>query len=122
MRVFGVAIVLMIAYLHQKYVMDGKIALMAMTKLLSFVAILVRLTNLKQKLKHGPHALITGCCTEIVVEYNDMPHVYNKIPHIFTVFKREATTINGRYHYTSQDGNHSLYFGSCDLWMISPER
>lgn len=39
---------------------------------------------------------------------------------IFKAYEIENTTLNGRAHYTSDDGGRAIWYGDCGLWVVGP--
>ena len=60
---------------------------------------------------------VSKCCDEVrVVGQGD---VLNAYPKIFTTYKIETNLLNGRVHYTSQDGKLALAFNAAHKqWYI----
>ena len=70
--------------------------------------------------------VISDCCSHVLVQYaNNETKVYRAIEEygqinadIFIVFERENGTTNGRDHYKSLDGKHSIDYNVCGDWGI----
>ena len=64
---------------------------------------------------------LAGCCEKILINHEEsVTIVYQAFPVIFQLYELEIenTTINGRAHYTSDDGNIAIWYGSCGYWVV----
>ena len=39
---------------------------------------------------------------------------------MFILYEIENTVINGKAHYTSDEGTMAISFASCGLWIVQP--
>ena len=49
-----------------------------------------------------------------------MTHAFQAQPSIFQLCKIENTLINGKAHYTSEEGTWAISFASCGVWIVQP--
>ena len=47
-----------------------------------------------------------------------MTHAFQAQADIFQLYEIENTVINGKVHYTSDDGTRGLWFAECGLWAV----
>lgn len=58
-----------------------------------------------------------GCCWKVEVAYSETHHVQREQSEIFQYYKEEPELVNGRTHYTSDDGTRAIWFEGSD-WNI----
>ena len=56
------------------------------------------------------------------MEYIEKNEAYETWPQIYTSYFIEKEMINGRNHYTSEDGTLALVYGSCGNWLIQTDQ
>ena len=62
--------------------------------------------------------LIAACCKKLLISHNENT---DRIGFdIFKAYEIENTTLNGRVHYTSDDGGKAIWYGDCGLWVVGP--
>ena len=47
-----------------------------------------------------------------------MTHAFHAQSDIFQLYEIENTVINGKAHYTSDDGTRGVWFPECGLWIV----
>lgn len=64
--------------------------------------------------------VIPECCSKIRLEFEDFHTlVYQKYPYLFTDFEKEPDVLNGKAHYTSNDGKYAISYNTCQQWVIT---
>ena len=54
---------------------------------------------------------------QIEIEFHTLPY-FQAQSMVFNIYKIENNIINGKAHYTSDDGKREIWYGECGLWMI----
>ena len=50
----------------------------------------------------------------------NLTQVFQAQPSIFQLYKIENALINGKAHYTSEEGTWAISFASCGVWIVQP--
>ena len=61
--------------------------------------------------------LCSGCCDRVSVRYKEKNEAYERHSYIYTSYVIEKDKINGRNHYTSEDGKSAIAY-ICNKWNI----
>lgn len=62
-----------------------------------------------------------GCCETVRVRYHeDNTDAYQARPEVFQTFTIEPDLLNGKVHYTSEDGTHAIAKCNGGAWQIQP--
>ena len=56
------------------------------------------------------------------MEYEEKNEAYERHSNIYTSYVIEKGMINGRNHYTSEDGTLALVYASCGVWFIQTDQ
>lgn len=67
----------------------------------------------------------SDCCKKVSVEYTEKNEAYER-QHVFGIYTSyviEKGMINGRNHYTSEDGTRAITYTSCsNKWYIQSDQ
>ena len=87
---------------------------------MSHLVILITLSVVQSNQNSGKKITFSGCCKEIEITGKGTPEYsfnYRQI-YIFQNYKLEPDLVNGKQHYTSQDGVRAFYYVD-GIWMVS---
>ena len=63
--------------------------------------------------------VIAGCCQKLLISHKEnSTNAFQAHKMIFNIYEIENNTINGKAHYTSDDGAMGLWFGDCGHWQV----
>ena len=62
-----------------------------------------------------------GCCESVRVVYDESnTEVFQARPEVFQTYTIEPELLNGKVHYTSEDGTHAIAKCNNGAWQIQP--
>ena len=54
----------------------------------------------------------------LISHKENMTNAFQAQSTVFNIYEIENNTINGKAHYTSDDGTREIWYGECGVWII----